>query len=80
MHSEILQDYIANLIARDEENNFEVLCETTIQHEDQEDDLSSSGTIFSVNTYEEAGMLTSDKGLVISADGYEFQVTILRSR
>jgi hypothetical protein len=31
-------------------------------------------------TYEEAGMLTSDKGLVITVDGVEFQVTIVRSR
>lgn len=35
----------------------------------------------SVRTYEEVGMLTMDKGLVVQlADGSEFQVTIKKSR
>ena len=34
-----------------------------------------------VNTFEEAGVLTYDKGLVIALpDGTEFQLTIVRSR
>ena len=34
-----------------------------------------------VNTFEEAGLLTWDKGLVISLpDGTEYQLTITRSR
>lgn len=35
----------------------------------------------SVETFEEAGVMTSNKGLVIrTADGSEFQLTIVKSR
>lgn len=37
--------------------------------------------IRSILTFEEAGMLTNDKGLVIrTCDGSEFQITIIQSR
>jgi len=45
---------------------------------DLPDDL---GGIKSVRTFEEAGVLTQNAGLVIeTADGSEWQVTIVRSR
>jgi hypothetical protein len=33
-----------------------------------------------IETYQEAGLLTRDKGLVVHIDKHEFQITIVRSR
>ena len=39
------------------------------------------GSIESVRTYEEVGMLSNDKGLVINTDcGAQFQITIKQSK
>jgi hypothetical protein len=44
-------------------------------------DPGSDEMIVDVSTFEEQGVLTNNKGLVIkTADGSEFQVTIVRSR
>jgi hypothetical protein len=44
-------------------------------------DPGSDEMIVDVSTFEEQGVLTYNKGLVIkTADGSEFQVTIVRSR
>ena len=44
--------------------------------------LAESGDIFThLLTFEEAGMLTRNNGLVVrTSDGSEFQITIVRSR
>ena len=43
--------------------------------------LAEQDGIRSILTFDEAGMLTNDKGLVIrTGDGNEFQITIIQSR
>ncbi|MEN6386016.1 MAG: hypothetical protein ABFD79_12585 [Phycisphaerales bacterium] len=43
--------------------------------------LAQQDEIKSILTFDEAGMLTNDKGLVIrTSDGNEFQITIIQSR
>ena len=53
--------------------------------DDEDDQLSEIAErmdgIRRVSTYEEAGILTMDKGLVIECnDGTEFQLTLIRSK
>ena len=38
-----------------------------------------AGTAIKTRTYEEVGMLTRDKGLVVEVDGSKFQITIVRA-
>jgi hypothetical protein len=43
--------------------------------------IAEHGEVRLVMTYEEAGMITSDTGLVVrTIDGSEFQITIVKSR
>ena len=43
--------------------------------------LADQDQIRSIMTFEEAGMLTNDKGLVVrTSDGSEFQITIVKSK
>jgi len=43
--------------------------------------LGEQDEIRSIMTFEEAGLLTNDKGLVVrTSDGSEFQITIVQSR
>jgi hypothetical protein len=43
--------------------------------------LAGQDEIRSILTFDEAGMLTNDKGLVVrTSDGSEFQITIIQSR
>jgi hypothetical protein len=37
-----------------------------------------AGKAFKVRTYEDAGMLTRDKGLVVEVEGSKFQITIVK--
>ena len=58
--------------------------ETTPQESDVEDLLYNllinAEEIQGINTYEGAGILTQNRGLVIETEGREFQITIVRSR
>ena len=62
------------------------LLETVLFARDDRDDPAGELTeyvegIRRINTYEEVGMLTRDKGLVIETDdGAEYQLTIIESR
>jgi len=35
---------------------------------------------YDTESYEEAGILTSDEGIVLTIDGEEFQITIVKSK
>jgi hypothetical protein len=60
--------------AMDEEAVQELLCDLLDQHTNDEPDLR-------VTTFENAGVMTLNRGLVVRApDGGEFQVSIVRSR
>ena len=64
---------------------FDVLHELMSAGDNEDDPLHDlgerAGEIKRLYTYEETGMLTTDKGLVIQCiDGREFQVTIVQSR
>lgn len=37
-----------------------------------------AGKVFKVRTYEDAGILTRDKGLVVEVEGSKFQLTIVQ--
>jgi len=63
----------------------DVLSELMSVGDDEDDPLYELGErtseIKRLWTYEESGMLTEDKGLVVTChDGREFQVSIVRSR
>jgi len=62
----------------------DLLEETRVMQADQREEAGFDDDwtdIDRVRTYEEAGLLTNDAGLVITlAGGIEFQVTIKRSR
>lgn len=74
MDARELQDLLRDLLAE------------VVDARDDEDhplaDLADrAGGVRDVATYEEADLLTADKGLVVGCeDGGEFQVTIVRSR
>ena len=57
--------------------------EFPMQESDVEDMLYNlfidSEEIKEVNTFEERGVLTQNRGLVIETEGREFQITIVRS-
>ncbi len=56
-------------------NDIETLLYETLHDEDQAPEIRR------VQTYEEAGIMTTDRGLVVrTEDGSEFQITIVRSR
>jgi hypothetical protein len=49
--------------------------------EDREDGALDTEKIRRIESFEDAGMLTRDRGLVVTmTDGTEFQITIVRSR
>ena len=53
----------------------------TMFEEFMQETLADRDEIRSILTFDEAGMLTNDKGLVVRAsDGSEFQITIVQSR
>ena len=39
-----------------------------------------AGTAITMRTYDEVGMLTRDKGLVVDVEGSTFQITIVQSK
>ena len=64
---------------------FDVLFELMSAREDEEDPLNDLGQrtegMHRLETFEEAGMLTTDNGLVIHMhDGHEYQLPIVRCR
>ena len=68
-----------------EELLFDVLHELMSASEDEDDPLHDlgerTGDIKRLWTYEEAGMLTDDRGIVVTCvDRSEFQITIVKSR
>ena len=75
MNAREFQDALADL--------FEQLLAAREDHDDPLADLADelSAEIVDVRTYREAGVLTTDRGLVIEcADGAELQITIVHSR
>jgi len=60
----------------------EIIRELILEGVDGRDDEDEAPNgLFEARSYEEAGILTTDMGLVIEADdGSEFQLTIVRSR
>ena len=63
----------------------DVLEEIMFARDDEDSELAelaeNIGEIESIASYDDVGMLTTDKGLVIETkDGSEFQISILRTR
>ena len=57
------------------ENDFETLLYEMLQDED------AAPEVRRVQTFEEAGLLTNNRGLVVrTRDGREFEITIVQSR
>jgi len=74
MNARELQDLLRDLLE-----------ELILARDDADDPLADlaerTGGIRQISTYDDVGMLTHDKGLVVECDdGGEFQVTIVRSR
>jgi hypothetical protein len=44
-----------------------------------EEYAKEAGTNFKIRTYEEAGLLTRDNGLVVEVEGSRFQLTIVKA-
>ena len=63
------------------ERDFEGALSCLLEEEPLEFDLDTDTGVDSVRTFEDAGVLTNNRGLVIRmSDGAEFQLTIVRSR
>ena len=59
----------------------EILTEALYLFVEENEEHEENGVIRGVKTFEEAMVLTSNKGLVIRLeDGSEFQVTVVKSR
>lgn len=63
------------------EFDFEQDLQSVLQGDDFDCMFSEGGNVKSVSTFDEAGVLTRNKGLVVRmGDGSEFQITIVQSR
>lgn len=82
MDTKALQDALAALLRDEVSDLAEGVTEVLAcgDYDDEDGEGGDAPSLGSVSTYQDAGVLTSDAGLVLRmSDGSEFQLTLVRS-